>query len=410
MNQSRIFQAVDARRGELLALAQTLLRHPSENPPGGEREVAQALRQVIDRHSLGDTVTIASDPERPSVIATIQGRGPGKRLIYNGHTDVVPVGDDERALWKADPFGGEIIDGELYGRGAADMKGPIAAMLYSAIAIRDADEPFNGELVLAFTADEENGGHYGAEYIANQGLAEADACLIGEPSGMDSGLDFLATACRGAVCFTLMVKGTQMHSSQSDIRGGVNAGVKLAKVLYRMSEELVIRHEPHPLYPQGVTINLAETLSGGVNYCIIPGYMEARNDIRLLPGMTRDTVMEDLNGFLDMLRAEDPDLDVEMVLDDGQGWIDGAEIPANHPLVDSVLEATNSVLGFKPRIGGFTGGTDAPYFQTIARTPTISAFGPGLLSMAHGPNERVPVDDLVSSAKIYALAALNYLQ
>ena len=201
-----------------------------------------------------------------------------------------------------------------------------------------------------------------------------------------------------------------MHSSQSDIRNGVNAGVKLAKVLYRMSEELVIRHEPHPLYPQGITINLAETMNGGVNYCIIPGYMEAKNDIRLLPGMTRDTVMEDLNGFLDKLRKEDPDLDVEMVLADGQGWVDGAEIPANHPLVDSILDATDRVLGFKPQVGGFTGGTDAPYFQNIARTPTISAFGPGLLSMAHGPNERVPVDDLISSAKIYALAALGYLR
>ena len=236
------------------------------------------------------------------------------------------------------------------------MKGPIAAMLYGAIAIKETGAPFNGELVLAFTADEENGGHYGAEYMAREGLAEADACLIGEPSGMESGLDFLATACRGAICFTLMVKGTQMHSSQSDIRNGVNAGVKLAKVLYRMSEELVIRHEPHPLYPQGITINLAETMSGGVNYCIIPGYMEAKNDIRLLPGMTRDTVMEDLNGFLDKLRREDPDLDVEMVLADGQGWIDGAEIPANHPLVDSILDATDRVLGFKPQIGGLHRG------------------------------------------------------
>ena len=76
MNESRIFEAVDARRDEMVGLAQTLLRHPSENPPGGEREVAQALREVIDQYSLGDTVTIASDPERPSVITTIKGQGP----------------------------------------------------------------------------------------------------------------------------------------------------------------------------------------------------------------------------------------------------------------------------------------------------------------------------------------------
>ena len=137
MNDSRILESIDARRDELVRLAQTLLRRPSENPPGGEREVAEALREVIDRYSLGDTITIASDPERPSVITTLKGQAPGKRLIYNGHTDVVPVGEDERALWRADPYGAEIIDGELYGRGAADMKGPIAAMLYSAIAIKE---------------------------------------------------------------------------------------------------------------------------------------------------------------------------------------------------------------------------------------------------------------------------------
>ena len=108
-------------------------------------------------------------------------------------------------------------------------------------------------------------------------------------------------------------------------------------------------------------------MNGGVNYCIIPGYMEAKNDIRLLPGMTRDTVMEDLNGFLDKLRKEDPDLDVEMVLADGQGWIDGAEIPANHPLVDSVLDATDRVLGFKPQIGG----------SPVARTHPTSRPSPG---------------------------------
>ena len=98
MNESRILEAIDAKRDELVGLAQTLLRRPSENPPGGEREVAEALREVIDRYSLGDTITIASDPERPSVITTLKGQGPGKRLIYNGHTDVVPVGEDERPV------------------------------------------------------------------------------------------------------------------------------------------------------------------------------------------------------------------------------------------------------------------------------------------------------------------------
>ena len=410
MRNSKVLDFIESKEQELTECAQTLISEPSENPPGGERNVADVLKGVIDTYALGETVVVSRDPSRPSVITTVKGTNPGRRLIYNGHTDVVPVGRDEKALWRTDPYGAEIIDGELYGRGAADMKGPIASMLYAAIAIKESRAEFSGDLVLAFTSDEETGGFYGAEYIAECGLAEADACLIGEPSGMTSSLDFLATACRGTTCFKLIVKGTQMHSSQSDIRDAVNAGLKLSKVLYRMSEELSIRHEPHPLYPQGVTINLGETLNGGLEYCIIPGYAEAKNDIRVLPGMKKETVLEDLNNFLNKLRDEDKELDIELVLDGSQGWAEGAEIPTDHPLVQTIIHATDEVMGFKPAVGGFTGGTDAKHFMKLANTPTISAFGPGLLSLAHGPNERVAIDDLIQSAKIYALAALDYLK
>lgn len=409
MSEENVLEAVDSRREELVDFTQRILKIPSENPPGTEKAVAEAIRDVAEQYDLGKVEMPARDEDRPSVVITMEGSGAGKRLLYNGHTDVVLVSEDERPQWKADPYAAEIIDGEIYGRGAADMKGPVASMLYGAVALKEAGLPFNGELVMAFTADEEDGGYYGAQYVCEQGLATADAALIGEPSGMDSGFDYLATASRGATCFKLVVRGTQMHSSQSDIRGAVNAGLKLAKVLHRMDEELVIHHEPHPLYPQGPTINLGTTLEGGVNYCIIPGYAEATNDIRVHPGVTKDSVMSDLNNFLDKLRREDPKLDVELVPDGNTGWIEPAEVSSNHPLVQTLLDATESVLGFRPATGGFTGGTDAQHFEQIAGTPTVSAFGPGLLKLAHGPNERVPVEDLVSGAKIYALSAMRYL-
>ena len=409
MSEQKVQEAVDARHDEIVEFTQRILKIPSENPPGTERAVAEAIRDVAEQYDLGRVEMPARDKDRPSVVITLEGSGAGKTLLYNGHTDVVLVSDDERPQWKADPYAAEIIDGELYGRGAADMKGPVASMLYGAIALKEAGSPFNGELVLAFTADEEDGGYYGAQYVCEQGLATADAALIGEPSGMDSGFDYLAIASRGATCFKLVVRGTQMHSSQSDIRGAVNAGLKLAKVLYRMEQELVIHHEPHPLYPQGPTINLGTTLEGGVNYCIIPGYAEATNDVRVHPGMTKESVMGDLNDFLDKLRKEDDKLDVELVPDASTGWINPAEVSSSHPLVQTILDSTESVLGFRPETGGFTGGTDAQHFEQIAGTPTVSAFGPGLLKLAHGPNERVPVKDLVAGAKIYAVTAMRYL-
>ena len=411
MSEEKVLEAVDDSRQEVIEFAQRIIAIPSENPPGKETAVAEAIREVVERYSLGEVKMVGREPDRTNVVVTLKGTGNGKGLFYNGHIDVVPVGQDERRHWKADPFSGEIIDGEMYGRGSADMKGPVASMLYGAIALKEAGATFRGDLILAFTAEEETGGYYGAQYVCEQGLIKADAGLIGEPSGMESGFDFLATASRGATCFKLKVQGTQMHSSQSDIRGAVNAGIKLSKVIYRMSEELKLHYEPHPLYPQGPTINLGTTLEGGVDYCIIPGYAEAKNDIRILPGMTREQTMKDLNDLLDKLRQEDPQLQVELEPDPGRtGWSDAVEVPQDHPLVQVVGDATERVLGFRPKTGGFTGGTDAGHFMGIAKAPTISAFGPGLLNLAHGPNERVPVDDLVSGAKIYALTALRYLQ
>ncbi|MFQ5934468.1 MAG: M20 family metallopeptidase, partial [Dehalococcoidia bacterium] len=161
MSEAQVLEAVDARRNGLIEFAQRLLSIPSENPPGNEDKVAEAIRAVAEQYSLEDVKVIGREPSRPSVLATLKGDGPGRRLLYTGHTDVVLVGEDERPHWRADPYDAKIIDGELYGRGAADMKGPVASMLYGAIALKESRAPFGGELVLAFTADEENGGYYG---------------------------------------------------------------------------------------------------------------------------------------------------------------------------------------------------------------------------------------------------------
>ncbi len=411
MSEERVLEAVDDRRSDLIEFAQRMVSIPSENPTGSEKEVAEAIHDHMKSLPLDDVQLLSKVPERPNVMGTLKGEGGGKRLLFNGHTDVVPVSDAERPEWKADPYGAEIIDGELYGRGAADMKGPIASMLYAAVALNDAGAGIKGELALAFTSSEETGGNFGARYICEQGWGKADVCIIGEPSGMKKSLDYIAIACRGGASFKIVVHGTQMHNSQSDIRGAVNACLNLSKVLHRMSEELQLHYEPHRLYPQGPTINLADTLSGGVDYAIVPGYAEAKNDIRVLPGMSEEQVFKDLRDCLDKIRAEDPKLDVELVPEPGSsGWTSATELSRDHPIVDAVIDSTRKVMGNECQVGGFTGGTDAKHFMTIAGTPTIPAFGPGLLNLAHGPNERVLVEDLINASKVYALTALRYLQ
>jgi acetylornithine deacetylase/succinyl-diaminopimelate desuccinylase-like protein len=221
--------------------------------------------------------------------------------------------------------------------------------------------------------------------------------------------EFLHLLSRGITCFEVRVLGTQMHSSLSDRLPTVNASVKLAEVLTRMSERLQLTFTPHPLC-SAPTVNLGVALSGGVNYGVYPGAAEFKVDIRTLPGMTRDQLESDITAFLNAMRREDPSLEVELAFEKPPlDWRDATEVPQDHPFVGVLLETTEQVLGWRPQVTAFPGGTDAMNFQGIGGIPTTPSFGPGWLPLAHGPNECVGVDATVDAAKIYALAARQYL-
>jgi len=408
----QILSFLDARREELIDFLCELVATPSINPPGDERAVAAVIVKKLHALGLVDTQLLAKHAERPNVLCRLRGAGGSPVLLYNGHTDTKPVGEDARAAWKTDPLKPTIIDGKLYGLGSTDMKGGVAAMVYAAGALRAAGNGLNGDLLLAFTADEEAGSNFGARHLVKIGGLEADMALISEPCGLQRDWERLCIASRGALCFRTRVHGTQMHSSISDAVPSINASVKMAHVLWRMQHDLSIQHEPHPCYPRGVTKNIGDTVNGGVFYGVTPGYAEFCSDIRILPGMTPAQVARDVRDFLDQLRAEDPDLQVEIVeeLTQEETWqTKHPEVTADEPFVEMLLTASERVLGKRPPLGGFEGGTDAYYLHGQGGIPTVPAFGPGLLPLAHGPNEYVDLESVVEASKIYALAALDYL-
>ena len=294
----------------------------------------------------------------------------------------------------------------MYGRGAADMKAAAAAMIIAASVIKESELLQKGTMLLAMTADEEAGSSLGVRWLIEEKGIKADAAIVGEPSGINESFDYLDIATRGVYCFDLTVKGTQMHSSLSDIKHGVNASVKLAKILSRMPTELKLTYEPNPFCPQGVTINPGVFIRGGVWYGVLPGLCTAGNDIRTLPTMSKEKVSEDIDRWLDRLRTEDPELDVSA---ESKLWVEGAEIRQEEPIVMSCAKAYREIFGYEPKIGVFPGGVDARFMINQGRFPAVSAFGPGLLQLAHGPDERVPVEDIIRATKIYAIAALDYL-
>lgn len=412
MRSEAILARIDARRDELLGLLDRLVRTPSTNPGGDERAVAKLLSGYLRSVGLTEQECLAKVPERPNLIARLRGREPGPVLMLSGHMDTKPVGEDVAHLWRTEPFTPTLVDGRLYGLGTADMKGAVAAMSVAAAVLLESGARLRGDLLLVFTADEEAGGRLGARYLSEETDLAADVGLVGEPSGVERDWEALCLAARGTLGFRTRVYGTQAHSSLSDRLPAVNAVRKMAVVLERMARELRIEMPPHPYYPGGVTHNIGVTAEGGVFYGVVPGQAEFRSDLRLPPGVTAADAWRQVNAFVDRLRREDPTLRIDLLKDlpaDAEDQASSPEVSPDEPLVGAVLRAAGRVLGEAPPLGGFPGATDAFSFHARAGIPTIPSFGPGLLTVCHGPNEYVAVESVVQAAKIYALAALDHL-
>ena len=374
--------AVDA--DEVLAVARALLAARSENPGGTEDEVAAVAAGVLE--GLGAVPEIVRGAAgRPSLVATIGG-GDGPTLAWNGHLDTVPAGSLD--TWTADPFAGEVIDGRLIGRGACDMKGPIAAALAAAAAVGRAGIDGPGRVTFHLAADEELAGIHGTRVLWERGLLTQGAAIVGEPSDLAVGL-----AERGGAWITATAHGTAAHGSQPD--RGVNAITSMAHYLLRLPE--VLPDLVHPLCGRP-TVNAA-LIEGGSAPNVVPDRCVVDIDRRLLPGEDdRNAVLAPFVALAADIRREHPEVDVRAEI---REWTDAAEAPADTTIADAVRAAAHAERGEIPADVGFTGITDARFYINDARIPTV-IFGPGSLSVAHTANEWIAVDDLVAAARIYA--------
>jgi acetylornithine deacetylase/succinyl-diaminopimelate desuccinylase-like protein len=404
-----VLSYLEARKSELVEFAGRLVAAPSVNPPGNEYDVARVILKEMEALGLEGTRVAGAASERPNLIYRQRGAVGYPRLILNGHMDTKPVGREDRKLWNTDPLKPTIQDGKLYGLGAADMKGALAAILYAAAALRALDALVCGDLLVVLTADEEAGAALGAKWLVDHHELEADFCLVAEPCGLKEDFESITVAGRNIAKFMTKVHGTQMHSSISDIFPSVNASAKMAWVLWRMATDLELTFEPHPFYPQGPTVSIGSFVSGGVYYGVYPGYAEFASDIRLIPGMTIESVQADVEAFLSRLRNEDPELTVELEFEDSGKQRSWNGLRGDEPFLEMLQRASQRVLGRRLPLTGFPAFTDAYWFETHLGIPSIPAFGPGLLPLAHGPNEYVATEAIAQASKMYALAALAYL-
>lgn len=400
-----LLEFLDRHQAELLEFTRTLIATPSVNPPGNEREVASVVRDRLGSLGIDQITEHSMQEDRPNLIARLGAGVPGPTLMFNGHLDTKPAGDLD--AWDTDPWDPVVRNGELVGLGSGDMKAAVAAMVYAAGALRQVGPP-SGTLVLTLVADEEAGSDYGARWLAQSGLLEADAAVIGEPCGISREFESIDLISRGAILFKVTVKGTQMHSSLSDRLPAVNATVMAARLMDRMYRELksTLTVPDHPLADEGPTVNVGVTATAGVFYGVYPGEAEFGCDIRVLPGMTEEQVVADIQAFINRVAEDEPELDAELTVD---GWFPATEIGPEEPIAEAVRSAAETVLGRAPPFGAFPGATDAAHIQGTAGIPTVAAFGPGYLPRAHSPNESLGAESVLIAAKVYALAAWRYL-
>ena len=376
---------------EVLGYAQALIAAPSENPGGTEDEAADVASGILT--DLGADIRIVRSGEgRPSVVARI-GSGERPRLAWNGHLDTVPAGDP--TTWSSGPFEGAVVDGRLVGRGACDMKGPIASALAAVAALRRAGLSLAGTLDLHLVADEELAGTHGTRVLRDEGLLDQDAAVVGEPSEME-----IALAERGGAWVTAVAYGKAAHGSQPHL--GVNAILTMSRFLLRLPEALPDR--VHPLVG-APTVNVA-LVTGGSAPNVVPDRCEVEIDRRIVPGEEDpDEVLAPFRRLIDDLVAERPDTRIEVSLKE---WTEAAETTGDSAIASVIRDAIAAESGSPPPFVGFTGITDARFYINDAQIPTVIA-GPGSLSLAHTANESIGVDEMVEAARVYARTFVGFL-
>lgn len=426
--EERVLRLVSESRDELVALAceliacDTTAREPGEGPREEERLqriLAARLRAIGANVDLWEPEPIGVGHPfgitpgldfrgRPQLVARIVGTGGGRNLLLNGHVDAVDVASQDG--WSSDPFRAQVREGRLYGRGAADMKGGLAALVVAVEALHRAEVRLSGDVVLCANTDEESSGAGGWAAVAH-GVA-ADAGICAEPTGFDAW-----TACRGVTTGVLRVPGRaghaelpQPHWRQGGAVNAIEKALPLVQSMARLREQWhTDREQRHPLLSPGAIV--PTVIRGGTWSVIYPDSCEVVCDVEYLPGRadkncTARPVQQEVMDWVSVAASGDPWL-VEHPPQ--WQWIDDcppAEVSPDHEIVTTVLAAAHD-LGRQGRVAGLDSWHDAATFTLCGHTPTIS-FGPGGFETAHAVDECVPVDDLVDYAAAVALSLLRW--
>ncbi len=378
------------------AFAQKLVQTPSISTREGE--VAALTAEEMRRAGFAVTVD-----RMGNVIGRI-GTGSGQRLLYDAHMDTVDVGDIR--LWQREPFGGEIERGVLYGRGASDMKGALAAMVYAGKALLDAGIELTGDLYVVGVVQEEPCEGAALRHIVEEEGVVPTWVVLGEPTNLQ-----ISRGHRGRVEFAMTVHGQPCHAATPS--RGTNAIYEAARVIVGL-ELLAPQLNQDPFLGKG-SIAVTEISSQASSRNAIPDACKLFIDRRLTVGETEAKALAELRR---VLSQEGVDASLEVPTYQATSYAGVEVISRQHfpywitaetdPLLTTIATVVESVLGYIPRLGKWEFSTDGVYTAGVAGISTIG-FGPGEEQYAHTINDQIRLKDIRSAAAVYAELAVRML-
>jgi succinyl-diaminopimelate desuccinylase len=390
---------------EVVQLTSELVRIPSVfrrgDPEANERAIAAAVETWFRREGFSVEVQDVA-PGRPNVIGWLDGVAPGPTLCLEGHTDVVTEGDP--AAWQHPPWSGLVEDGNLHGRGSADMKGGLAGAMVAAAAVRRAGVPFAGRLMVAALVDEEEA-MAGAKHFVRTSLGRGvSAAIVCEPEQNELCLEQKGVFWARVTVHGRMAHGAMPYAAVNPIPAagrfltGLPALERRVQRSVRRSRFLGVPH---------VTPTVASAPAGHVaQNNVIPATAELRLDVRLTPGVEADGVLHALETLARDTEARCPG--TRVVVELLEPARPATRVERGEAVVKALEWAVRRVSGRRPVFGGVPGSTDGTILHTSLGIPIVT-FGPGNRLIPHQVDEHVPVAELAEAARCYGAAAVRFL-
>lgn len=374
----------------VIGLTTELVRLNSENPVNDEREVIKYITTRLAEWQIEYKLQEVL-PNRQNVIATLKGRGDKPPIFYVAHMDTVPVGEG----WTKNSLEASIENGKLYGRGAADMKGGLAAALYAIKKLKEENIVPPGDLVVVATVDEEGPGMLGAAKLIEEKYVPLDALVIApEPSNLE-----IVRVHKGVIWYELIAHGKMAHGGNAD--RGVDANHAIAEAIVELKTAVSALPFEHELVGKAM-VSIGK-MNGGEKTNVVPAYSRAEVDLRVVPPFTVADANRMVNKAVSRAVERVNGASIEI---NNLGLQRGpVETPADSAVVRALKKSYRDLSGEEAKVAGFKAYTDAGLISLQMDHKNSVVFGPGNLQQAHSVDEWIDVDQLVLCAEIFVKLA-----